>query len=176
MIRGLPPRSKDCIGTCLIDSVWIVECNSRVQVFPWEFAEVAPREFLNMFGPTAVVSIGAGGGRWLLACARSGVRGATFCKTQEHQLFVDTSLTVRVLYEMLGGTDAGFLVKRFLRREQSLGEHDNTPKKRAADNVEPATPAMKKAAVVTPKNTPDKKDATKSDSDSEVSTASDAGI
>ena len=89
---------------------------------------------------------------------------------------MEGSLTVRILYEMVGGTDAGFLAKRLLRREQSLGEHDNTPKKRAADSVEPATPPMKKAAAVTPKNTPDKKDATKSDSDSEVATASDAGM
>ena len=86
-----------------------MECNPRIQVFPWVFAEVVPREFLNMIAPTAVVSIGAGGGRCLLACARSGVRGATFFKTQEHQLFVERSLTVRIPNEMVGGNDDGLL-------------------------------------------------------------------
>jgi hypothetical protein len=43
-------------------SVWTVERNPRVQVFPWEIAELVPIEFLNMVAPTAVVSIGAVGG------------------------------------------------------------------------------------------------------------------
>jgi hypothetical protein len=43
MTRGLPPRSNDCIGTCLIESVWIVDYNPRVQVFLWEFAEIVTR-------------------------------------------------------------------------------------------------------------------------------------
>jgi hypothetical protein len=72
---------------------------------------------------------------------------------------VEDSLTVRILYEMLAGTDKGFLLKRFLRREQSVGDKDaddasrnGTPKKKtaAADNAEPGTPA-----IVMPNNTKD---------------------
>jgi hypothetical protein len=53
------------------------------------------------------------------------------------------------MYEMLAGTDKGFLMKRFLRKEQSVGGDNDaddaartdTPKKTAAvDNTEHASP------------------------------------
>ena len=41
----------------------------------------------------------------------------------KNQLFMEMSLTVRVLYHTVGGKNDGFLVRRFLRRAHSLGEH-----------------------------------------------------
>ena len=38
----------------------------------------------------------------------------------ENQLFMEMSLTVRVLYHTVGGKNDGFLVRRFLRRAHSL--------------------------------------------------------
>ena len=94
-----------------------------VRIFPWSFIERVPREFLNMYQPTGVLLFGGGSGSWIVACARHNVRCVAFCKNDDHKTFLNEVVTVRIVVEMIEGKNDGFLSRRFLRREVSLGGH-----------------------------------------------------
>ena len=73
----------------------------------------------------------------------------------ENQLFMEMSLTVRVLYHTVGSkNDVFILLRRFLRRAQSLGERSEARLRAATPKalMGPATPNTAPEDAATPKN------------------------
>ena len=72
----------------------------------------------------------------------------------KNQLFMEMSLSVRVLYQTVAGKNDGFLVRRFLHRAHSLGEHSEARLRAATPKalMGPATPKTAPEDAATPKN------------------------
>lgn len=95
--------------------------------FCWSTGETFWREFLNLYshenGPasTGVIDFTVGCGLLGLASARAGVRYCGFVLNEAHRDAVMQSLTVAVAVEISRNCNDGFLKRRMLSRERSLG-------------------------------------------------------
>ena len=107
--------------------------------FPWSTGEAFWREFLHLYahekGPalTGVIDFTVGCGLLALASARSGIRYCGFVLNECHREAVLQSLTVAVSLEIARNVNDGFLKRRVLSRERSLGGSTDCDVKAAED-------------------------------------------
>lgn len=90
------------------------------------------REFLHLYAhekgaaSTGVVDFTVGCGLLALASARSGIRYAGYCLNATHREAVLQSLTVMISLEIARNVNDGFLKRRVLSPERSLGGSADT--------------------------------------------------
>ena len=96
-----------------------------VPLFTWENSEVLWRELLNMYRPQGsvggVVDFTAGSGLAALAAARHKIMYAGFARMSDHVAFVHSFLILMIVGELIDGKSDGFMLRKFLSRQPSLG-------------------------------------------------------
>jgi hypothetical protein len=96
-----------------------------VPLFTWENSEILWRELLNMYRPKGsvggVVDFTVGSGMAALACMRHKVLYAGFARTAEHAAFIRSFLILLIVGELIDGKNDGFMLRKFLGRQRSLG-------------------------------------------------------
>jgi hypothetical protein len=96
-----------------------------VPLFTWENGEILWRELLKIYCPRGsvgcVVDFTVGSGLAALASVRHKVLYAGFGRTAEHVNYVRSFLVLMIVGELIDGKNDGFMLRKFLGRQRSLG-------------------------------------------------------
>ena len=91
------------------------------RLFAWASCELLWREVYNLYRPTGICSFSVGHGAEALASARMKIKFVGFVLNELHMRFVQEYCVASILSEQLDAVDDGFLLRRFLSRERSIG-------------------------------------------------------
>ena len=98
-----------------------MEDPSATPLFPYGKCEMLAREMIHMFSPSSVVTFAATNGEDVLACVRAKIQVAAFVLNRTHAMLIRDRIVVTALLEHIDAVDDGFLERRFLKKQDSLG-------------------------------------------------------